>query len=154
MQPALPPPLRISYFITCSFFFPQHLWPSDIQYNLLMHHVDSLMYIIRSIKMFVSFATGVLQALRIVLNVCWALMLEGGRKRRGNENTFFLPWARLDLNQSDRLICCFQPPWLKRKGLGNYQVPPIVGCLGMDYCHITFHPISQPGMTFPILFAL
>lgn len=61
MQPALPPPLRISYFITCSFFFPQHLWPSDIQYNLLMHHVDSLMYIIRSIKMFVSFATGVLQ---------------------------------------------------------------------------------------------
>lgn len=60
--------------------------------------------------MFVSFATGVLQALRIVLNVYWALMLEGGRKRRGNENTFFLPWARLDLSQSDRLICCFQLP--------------------------------------------
>lgn len=48
--------------------------------------------------MCVSFATDVIRALRIVLNTHWALMLAGGRKREGNEDTFFPSWARFDLS--------------------------------------------------------
>lgn len=82
-----------------------------------MDHVDYLMYIIRSMRMSISFATDVITALRITPNTYWVLRLkkkrgrERGKERRkkrrrkerreegGREGgTFFPPWARQDLN--------------------------------------------------------
>lgn len=60
------------------------------------------MYIIRSMRMSV-LPTDVIQVFRIMPNTHRAF--KGGKE----EGAFFPPWAKLDLGQSRRLICCWQP---------------------------------------------